>query len=55
VLAELDTSRREFVRAARAVPEARIDDARALIEGSGAGHYREHAAQIRAWRQQEVV
>lgn len=55
VLAELDTSYRDFVRAAHALPEARIDDARALIEGTGAGHYREHAAQIRAWRQQDVV
>lgn len=55
VVAELDSSHRDFVRAAEAVPEARIDDARALIEGTGSGHYREHAAQIRAWRQQDVV
>jgi hypothetical protein len=55
VLAELDTSHRDFVRAADAVPEARLADARALIEGTGSGHYREHTAQIRAWRAQDVV
>jgi hypothetical protein len=55
VLAELDSSHRDFVRAVRGVPEARLADARALIEGAGAGHYREHAAQIRAWRQQEAA
>ena len=53
VLAQLDASHRDFLRAARAVPEAEIGAARELIEGTGAGHYREHAAQIRAWRDKE--
>ena len=53
VLAQLDASHRDFVRAARAVPAAEMGAARELIEGTGAGHYREHAAQIRAWREKE--
>jgi hypothetical protein len=53
VLAELDASHRDFVAAAAAVPDAQLaPDAagRSLLDGSGAGHYREHAAQIRDWR-----
>ncbi len=53
VLAQLDASHRDFVRAAGAVPDAQLAAARDLVEGTGAGHYREHAAQIRAWRQKE--
>jgi uncharacterized protein DUF1706 len=54
VLAELDASHRQFVAAAAAVPDARFaaaGDVRSLVDGSGAGHYREHAAQIRQWRE----
>jgi len=53
VLAELDASHREFVGVARAVPELHFvtgGAARQPFEGAGAGHYREHAAQIREWR-----
>lgn len=50
VLAELDASHRDFVAAARAVPDQHFRDARELFENNGAGHYREHAAQIREWR-----
>jgi hypothetical protein len=53
VLAELDASHRDFVAAAATVPEAHFaPDAavRGLFDGSGTGHYREHAAQIRQWR-----
>ena len=53
VLAELDDSHRGFIVAVAAVPDARIaadDGVRSLVDGSGAGHYREHAAQIRQWR-----
>jgi hypothetical protein len=53
VLAELDASHREFARAAGAVPDDRFAAARELVEGIGGGHYREHAAQIRTWRQKE--
>jgi hypothetical protein len=53
VLAQLEISHRDFVRAAGAVPDAQLAAARDLIEGTGPGHYREHATQIRAWREQE--
>lgn len=54
VLAELDASHRDFVKTAATLPEplfAAGGAARDLLEGAGAGHYREHAAQIHAWRQ----
>jgi len=54
VLAELDLSHRRLLGAAAAVPEppfAPGGAARDPFEGAGAGHYREHAAQIRQWRQ----
>ncbi len=54
VLAELDASHRAFVNAAGAVQEQHLAPggaARDLFEGSGPGHYREHAGQIRGWRQ----
>ena len=53
VLAELDASRRAFVDAAATVPEAQFAPGGAVrepFEGAGAGHYREHAAQIADWR-----
>jgi hypothetical protein len=55
VLSELDASHRDFVKAAEAVPEAQFAEggpARGLVDGIGAGHYREHAGQIAAWRTQ---
>jgi len=54
VLTELDASHRDFVAAAATVPDAHFAPAaavRGLFDGSGPGHYREHAAQIREWRQ----
>ena len=54
VIAELDASHHRFIAAAAAVPEAHFAEggaARGPFEGAGAGHYREHAAQIREWRQ----
>jgi hypothetical protein len=53
VVAELEASHRRFVEAASAVPDALFAPggaARDPFEGAGAGHYREHAAQIRDWR-----
>jgi Protein of unknown function (DUF1706) len=53
VLAELDASHAGFVAAARAVPDQHFEAgsaARETFENNGAGHYREHAAQIREWR-----
>jgi hypothetical protein len=54
VVAELDASHRRFVAAAAAVAErywAPGGTAREPFDGAGPGHYREHAAQIREWRQ----
>ena len=56
VLAELDASHRDFVRAAATVPDEHFaagGAARDLFEGTGPGHYREHTAQIREWRRKE--
>ncbi|HET8530430.1 MAG TPA: ClbS/DfsB family four-helix bundle protein [Methylomirabilota bacterium] len=55
VVAELTASHRAFMAAAAEVPEvffAPGGTARDPFEGAGAGHYREHAAQIRQWRGQ---
>ena len=55
VVAELTASHRAFMAAATQVPEACFapgGPARDPFEGAGAGHYREHAAQIRQWRGQ---
>lgn len=55
VVAELEASHRAFVAAATAVPEALFAPggaARDSFDGAGAGHYREHTAQIRQWRGQ---
>ena len=54
VLAELHASHRDFVAAATAVPEPHFAEGGAALgpfAGAGAGHYREHAAQILEWRQ----
>jgi hypothetical protein len=54
VLAELDLSHRRFLEAAAALAETHFapgGGARDPLDGAGAGHYREHAAQIREWRQ----
>jgi hypothetical protein len=53
VVADLHTSHRAFLTAAAELPEALFAPggaARDPLEGAGAGHYREHAAQIRQWR-----
>jgi len=53
VLAELDASHHAFMAAAAALPDAQLAPGGAALgsfEGAGAGHYREHAAQIRDWR-----
>jgi uncharacterized protein DUF1706 len=53
IRAELDASHRDFLAAARAVPEARFapdKTATRVVDLNGPHHYREHTAQIRAWR-----
>jgi hypothetical protein len=53
VRAELVASHHDFRRAAADVPEQHFESARELLDGAGRGHYREHAAQIRAWRERQ--
>jgi len=58
IRAELDASHRDFLAAARAVPEARFapdKTATRVVDLNGPHHYREHTAQIRAWRRQAGV
>ena len=56
VLAELAASHRAFMAAAATLPAPQLaagGAARELVAGVGAQHYREHAAQIRAWRAEQ--
>jgi Protein of unknown function (DUF1706) len=53
LLAEMDRSHADFVAAARRLAPADLDEggkARGMVDGIGAAHYREHAAQIGDWR-----
>jgi hypothetical protein len=53
VITELEASHRKFLTAAAAVPDDFFVQGGAALgplDGAGAGHYREHAAQIRQWR-----
>jgi len=53
ILIDLEASHRSLVAAATALGEEHFAvgaPARDLLEGTGAQHYREHAAQIRQWR-----
>jgi hypothetical protein len=57
VIADLEASHRAFLAAAAAVPEALFAPGGAAIgpfDGAGAGHYREHTAQIRRWRDEAL-
>lgn len=54
ILREADASHRDFLRAVGRLSDAQLapdQPARGLVDGVGAGHYREHAAQIAEWRQ----
>ena len=60
VIANWQQTHMTYVNAAQALPGDRFGEtdgkpktANRLIETSGFGHYREHAAQIRDWRQRE--
>jgi hypothetical protein len=53
VLAELETSHRDFMAVARQMSDAHLapgGPARDLFDGCGPGHYREHTTQIADWR-----
>jgi len=54
ILTELEAAHRDLVAAAASLDETHWSEgasARSLFEGTGAQHYREHAEQIREWRQ----
>ena len=54
LLRELDHSHRELVRAADRLPDEHFAEGKTapgLFDGVAGGHYREHAEQIRQWRQ----
>jgi hypothetical protein len=56
--AALDVSHRDFLAAAREVPEARFGPdktATRVVDLNGPHHYREHAAQILAWRRRAGI
>jgi hypothetical protein len=58
VLAEWGRLHQLYRKAAAAVPDDRFGEgktANRLVETSGYGHYREHAAPIREWRQREKL
>jgi hypothetical protein len=53
ILRELDASHREVLSAASRLPDDHFGEgkpASGLVDGITAGHYREHAEQIRRWR-----
>lgn len=55
ILAELAANHAAFVAAAAALPEEAYipsDGAADLVSGITTGHYREHAGQIRGWREE---
>ena len=54
LLQELDRSHRELVGAASRLPDEHFAEGKTapgLVDGVAGGHYREHAEQIRQWRQ----
>jgi len=54
ILTEVDASHRELLSAASRLPDEHFAEgkpASGLVDGVAAGHYREHADQIRKWRQ----
>jgi hypothetical protein len=56
--AALDASHRDFLAAAAAVPDARYGPdktATRVVDLNGPHHYREHAAQILAWRRRAAL
>ena len=54
LLREVDASHRELLSTASRLPDEHFAEgkpASGLVDGVAAGHYREHAGQIRQWRQ----
>jgi hypothetical protein len=58
VIEELRASKELFVSAIRQVPDDRFEEGRAafrILRGTGTDHYREHAPEIKAWREREGI
>ncbi len=58
VLEELRVSKDLFVEAARQVPEEKFAEGKTayrILTTTGTNHYREHAPEIRAWREKEGI
>lgn len=58
VLLEFDRSHEYFMHAADQVPEERFQPGKTawkIVDGNSAHHYREHAEQVRAWRDSRGV
>lgn len=58
VLAELKASKEAYVAAAERLPEERFEEGRTahrLVRQGCTEHYREHADEIREWRQREGI
>ena len=55
---ELNASKAVFVGAAEQVPTDRFEEGRAtyrILHATGIDHYREHAPEIRQWREREGI
>ncbi len=58
VLLDLDKSHEAFMHAAAQVPDDRFVEGKTawkIVDGNSAHHYREHADQIRAWREAKGI
>lgn len=58
IVEELRASKALFVSAINQVPEDRFEEGRAafrILRGTGTDHYREHAPEIKAWREKEGI
>jgi Protein of unknown function (DUF1706) len=58
VLVELVASKDAFVSAAKSVPEEKFAEGKTaskILATTGTNHYREHAPEIRAWRERENI
>ncbi|MEO8458629.1 MAG: ClbS/DfsB family four-helix bundle protein [Chloroflexota bacterium] len=58
ILVELVASKDAFVSAAKTVPEEKFAEGKTagrILATTGTNHYREHAPEIRAWRERENI
>ena len=58
VLLDFDKTHEEFMHAAAQVPEDRFQEGKTawkIVDGNSAHHYREHAEQVRSWREAQGV